>query len=58
MSKSLFTSKLFWFNVFTGAAGVLGVIPLPPEYVALGTAIINVALRFVTSAPVHLVAPR
>ena len=57
MSKSLFSSKLFWFNVLTATAGLLGVIPLPPEYVAVGTGVINIALRFVTTSPVHVVTP-
>lgn len=55
MSKSLFASKLFWFNVLSASAAVLGVIPLPPEYVAVGTGVINIALRFVTKQPVHVV---
>ena len=57
VSKSLFTSKLFWFNVLSSAAALLGVIPLPPEYVAVGTGVINIALRFVTTTPVHVVTP-
>ena len=56
VSKSLFTSKLFWFNVLSSTAALLGVIPLPPEYVAVGTGVINIALRFVTTTPVHVVA--
>ena len=57
VSKSLFTSKLFWFNVLTAAAALLDVIPLPPEYTAVAVGVINVALRVVTDQPVH-VLPR
>lgn len=57
MSKSLFKTRTFWFQVFTAGASLLGVIPLPPEYVAVGAALINIGLRFVTDKPVHLVSP-
>ena len=55
MSKSLFTSKLFWFNLLTGAAALVDVIPLPPEYTALAVALVNIGLRVVTKTPVHVV---
>lgn len=58
VSKSLFTSKTFWFQVLTASASLLGVIPLPPEYVAVGAAVINVGLRLVSDAPVHVVTPK
>ena len=54
VSKSLFTSKTFWFNVVTAVAGLLQVIPMPPEYAALSVGIINVVLRLVTDKPVHV----
>ena len=57
VSKSLFLSKIFWFNVLTAGAALLDVIPLPPEYTAVAVGVINVALRFVTSTPVHVVTP-
>ena len=55
VSKSLFASKTFWFQVLTAAASLLGVVPLPPEYVAVGVAVINVLLRLVSDRPVHIV---
>lgn len=58
VSKSLFTSKLFWFNVLSAGSSLLGVLPLPPEHVATAVAIINIALRYVTSTPVHVVSPK
>jgi hypothetical protein len=58
VSKSLFTSKMFWFNVLTASASLLGVIPAPPEYVAVAQGLINVALRLVTDTPVHVVTPK
>lgn len=58
-TKSLFASKTFWFNVLSGAAQVLGYADglIPPQYapfVALGHAVLNIALRAVTSTPVTL----
>lgn len=57
VSKSLFRSKIFWFNVLTATAGLLQVIPLPPEYTAVGVGVVNVILRLVTDTPVHVVNP-
>ncbi len=57
VSKSLFASKVFWFNVFTAAAELTHVLPLPPGTVAIAAAIINIGLRAVTDQPVH-VLPR
>mgnify|MGYP001582446516 CR=1 FL=1 len=57
VSKSLFLSKIFWFNVLTATAGVFQVIPLPPEYTAVAIGLINIGLRFVTATPVHIVPP-
>ena len=54
VSKSLFTSKTFWFQVLTAGASLLGIVPLPPEYIAVGVAVINVGLRLVTDKPVHV----
>ena len=57
MSKHLFTSKTFWFNVLTAAAELTQVLPLPPGTVAIAAAVINIGLRFVTDQSVH-VLPR
>jgi len=54
VSKSLFKSKTFWFNVLTASAALTGVIPLAPEYTATIVGVINVLLRLVTEKPVHI----
>ena len=54
MSKSLFTSKLFWFNVLTAAAELSQVLPLPAGYLTIASAVINIGLRIVTDKPVHV----
>jgi len=58
VSKSLFTSKLFWVNAITGAVSLLEVVPLPQEYVVPSLAIANVILRLMTNTPVHVVTPK
>ena len=57
VSKSLFASKVFWFNVLTAAAELTSVLPLPPGTVVIAASVINIALRFVTTKPVHVVSP-
>lgn len=52
--KSIFTSKTFWFNFLTGAASIVGIIPLDPHITGLVVGVINVGLRFVTDQPVSL----
>lgn len=61
-SKSIFTSKTFWFNALTGVADAIGqfsgLIPVQYQpFIALASAIINVGLRYVSSQPVHVTAP-
>ena len=56
VSKSLFISKTFWFNVLTAAAEIAGIVPLPPGTAVLIVAGINVALRVITKGPVHVLA--
>jgi hypothetical protein len=58
MSKSLFKSKTFWFNIFTAAAELTQVLPLPAGYLTIAAAVINVGLRMTTETPVHVVDPR
>ncbi len=55
MSKSIFASKVFWFNILTAAAELTQVIPLPAGTVTIIAAVINVGLRMVTEKPVHVV---
>lgn len=50
MDKSIFQSKVFWFNLLTLVATISGY--LPAEYAAPVAAIVNIALRFVTSQAV------
>ena len=57
MSKSLFRSRTFWFNVLTAAAELTQVLPLPSGTLVLDASVINIALRFVTEKPVHVVSP-
>ena len=56
-SKPLIKSKTFWVNLLTGivafTAGPLGAA-LPTKYTVPAVAAINIALRFLTTGPVHL----
>ena len=54
VSKHLFASKTFWFNVLTAAAELSQVLPLPPGYLTIAATVINIGLRFVTDKPVHV----
>lgn len=55
MSKSLFASKVFWFNVLTAAVDLAGVLPIPQGYATAAVAVCNILLRFATDQPVHVV---
>ena len=48
MQKKLWFSRTFWFQVLSAAAALSGVVPIPPEYLAVVGGIINVGLRYVT----------
>ena len=50
--KSIFRSRVFWFNVLTCGAHFAGYIPVP--YTVPAVALINIALRYVTVGPVSL----
>lgn len=52
MSKSLFKSKTFWFNVATVAVHLAGL--LPASIAVPVAAVGNIILRFVTSTPVSI----
>lgn len=60
-SKSILTSKTFWFNVLTGIATIIaapGIIPAAAlPYIPAAQAVINIILRKMTGSPVH-VLPR
>lgn len=52
--KSLFKSKLFWFNILTAAEGFADVLPIPLECKLYTAALINIGLRVVTTSPVQV----
>lgn len=56
MSKSLFASKTFWFNVLTAASELSGVLSgvLPAGTVTIAASVLNIALRVLTHGPVHV----
>lgn len=54
VSKSMFSSKVFWVNVLTGGADLLGVLPLPPGWSVPTLAVLNIILRTLTNQPVHV----
>ena len=65
MTKSIFLSKTFWANFIVAVLAsleVAGVIDyLTPEYQAAGAIVIaalNLILRYVTVAPVHITSPK
>jgi cytochrome c oxidase assembly factor CtaG len=55
VSKSIFKSKVFWTNVLSATAELAGIIPLPPGTTVIVVNILNIALRFLTETPTHLV---
>jgi len=55
VSKSILKSKTFWVNVLSAAAELAGIIPLPAGTTVIVVNILNIALRFVTTGPTHLV---
>ena len=57
MSKSLFASRTFWFNVLVAAQELSQVLPLPAGTLTMAATIINIGLRLVTKKPVT-VLPR
>lgn len=58
MSKSLFKSKTFWFNIITGAIELTGVLPVPVGTATLIVNVGNILIRHLgTSQPTHLISP-
>jgi hypothetical protein len=55
VSKSILKSKTFWVNVLSAAAELAGIIPLPGGTALIIANILNIALRFVTTGPTHLI---
>jgi len=54
MTKALWKSKTFWFQVLSAAAALSGVVPIPAEILAVVVGCINVGLRLVTDEPVSV----
>lgn len=61
VSKSLFASKVFWFNALSATAEVIQLVSktqvVPPGTIAIVSGFVNIGLRLLTDQPVHLVAP-
>ena len=55
MSKAWWKSKTIWVNVLSAAAELAGIIPLPGGTALIVANILNIALRFVTTGPAHLI---
>jgi len=57
MQKSIFASKVFWFNVASGAvalaSGQMGV-NIPAKYAVPVLTVGNILLRFITTQPAGL----
>lgn len=58
VSKSLFGSKTFWFNVITLTVELTQALPVPPGAVATVVAVGNVLLRLVTNKAIGSVLPK
>lgn len=55
MSKPWWKSKTILINLLSAAAELAGIIPLPGGTALIVANVLNIALRFVTSQPTHLV---
>jgi len=54
MSKSLFASKTFWFNIVTATVELTGVLPVPQGAATAVVAVGNIVLRLLTNQPSHV----
>jgi len=56
MSKSIISSKVFWFNVITIGIGIVGVVnksfPIDPQILMYINGAGNVLLRLLTNKPI------
>jgi hypothetical protein len=52
--KKMWRSKTIWFQIFSVAAAVSGMLPIPADIAAAIVGVINVGLRFVTTEPVSV----
>lgn len=55
VSKSMFKSKTFWWNMVSGVVELSGILSLPPGTATVIAAVGNILLRRLTSTPVHVV---
>ena len=53
-SKTIFASKTFWLNLIGIASLAVPGLPVNPEVVGYVMAGLNVAMRVITSGPVHV----
>ena len=56
ITKSLFLSKTFWFNIVTVCIELSGVLPIPPGVAGIVVGIGNIALRTLTNQSVHVLS--
>lgn len=59
MTKSIFVSKTFWFNILTIALAVIsitdpGLIGISAKQMLWASGVINIILRFITTGAVSL----
>lgn len=52
-TKSIFSSRVFWFNAVTAAVAFLGYLPQTP-YTLYAILAANIALRFLTTTAVTI----
>jgi hypothetical protein len=52
--KKMWWSKTVWFQIFSVAVAVSGMLPIPADITAAIVGVINVGLRFVTTEPVSV----
>jgi hypothetical protein len=57
VSKNFWKSKTIWMNVLSAAVELTGLLPIPAGTTVIIVNVLNIALRFVTSEPVHLIHP-
>tara|TARA_R100001086_G_scaffold170569_1_gene93148 strand:+ start:4208 stop:4468 length:261 start_codon:yes stop_codon:yes gene_type:complete len=55
MGKPWYKSRTIWVNAISAAAELVGIIPLPGGTALIVANILNIALRFVTTGPAHLI---
>ena len=54
-TKSIFSSKTFWANILMSVGAVAATNVIPPKYAVPVAGIVNIGLRFLTTAPVAII---